>query len=116
MINGTPQPIHFGLRVINDLSKAGDLEFGDVLSGEGLDGIEKIVQLAMMGLNEAAKINRLPDRYTEEDVWFMFDNEPNLMVDVVEAFTESITPLTEKLGSMGKSTPQPEKRAPKSTK
>ena len=41
-------------------------------------------------------------RYTEDDVWGFFEEEPALIMTVSELFVEAITPLTEKLGNISK--------------
>lgn len=110
IIQNTPVPIHFGLRAVNEFAKRQGADFGrTITAAEGIGSLESIVALTVTGLNEGARIRGLEDRYTEDDVWDIFDAEPQLILTISDIFIESITPLTDRLGDMSKNSVRPTK-------
>ncbi|MFI3299257.1 MAG: hypothetical protein R3Y49_05600 [Rikenellaceae bacterium] len=98
---GKALPIHFGIRAINNFAKLQNSQFaGAVTSTESLSSLDSIVSLTTSGLNEGARRSKSDVRYTEDDVWDMFDDEPTLILNVSELFVEAIAPLTDKLGAI----------------
>lgn len=110
IVKGKPLPIHFGMKAITEYTKGRNTDFHNVVtSTESLGSIETLADITVMGLNEGARRcrpahgdNSSDDnrRYTTDDVWDMFDDEPNLILKVSEIFIESITPMIDKLGSL----------------
>jgi len=114
IINGKPLPIHFGMKAISEYTKLRGTDFQDaVTSTEFLGGLDAIVSLAATGLNEGARRSGRDERYTEDDVWDMIDDNPQLILDVSAVFVESIAPLTDKLGGMVKNASGPAGKSPK---
>lgn len=113
-IAGTVRPIHFGLRAVNEFTKTqgGDFE-RTVSSPEALGSLDSIVSLTVTGLNEGARRTNRDRRYTSEEVWDIFDEEPELILAVSEIFMESITPLTDRLGDLAKNVKGPTKGRPR---
>lgn len=102
-IKGQTVPIHFGMKAVDEFTKRSGSDFADtVTSTEAVGSLESIVSLTATGLNEGARKSGSDRRYTEDDVWDIFDDEPNLILTVSEIFVESITPLTDKLGDISK--------------
>lgn len=109
-IQGIAHPIHFGLRALCDFTKAQDTDFdATVTSAQALGSLDSIVGLTVTGLNEGARRTNSDRRYTEDEVWDFFDDEPELILAVSEIFMESITPLTDKLGDVAKNGKRPTK-------
>ncbi len=99
--HGTPLPLHFGMRAINEFTKLQRLGFEQAVSTtDALTSLDSIVTLTVSGLNEGARLAKSDRRYTEDEVWDMFDDEPELILRVSEIFIESVTPLTDKLGRL----------------
>ena len=74
IIQGTPRPIHFGLRAIDEFAKQRGAEFGQaVASTDALGSLDSIVSLTATGLNEGARRAGDDSRYTEDEVWDIFD-------------------------------------------
>lgn len=70
IIQGTPRPIHFGLRAIDEFVKQRGAEFGQtVASTDALGSLDSIVALTATGLNEGARRADSDRRYTEDEVW-----------------------------------------------
>ena len=106
IIQGSPRPIHFGLRAIDEFVKQRGAEFGQtVASTDALGSLDSIVALTATGLNEGARRAGSDRRYTED----IFDEEPSLILAVSELFVESIAPLTDKLGDLSKNGKRPTK-------
>ena len=61
-----------------------------------------IVALTATGLNEGARRAGDDRRYTEDEVWDLFDEDPTLILTVSDLFVESISPLTDRLGEMAR--------------
>ena len=94
-------PIHFGIKAINNYVKLQGKEFEEaVTTTNSLANLDSIVSLAVLGLNEGARRGGSNIRYTEDNVWDMFDEEPTLILKISEIFIESVVPLTDKLGSL----------------
>lgn len=74
----------------------------NITTTAAVGSIDSIVALTTVGLNEGARRSGSERRYTEDDVWDIFDEEPHLVLEVSQLFVESISPLTEKLGGMVK--------------
>lgn len=109
-IQGAAQPIHFGLRALCDFTKAQNADFESTISSaQALGSLDSIVALTVTGLNEGARRTNSDRRYTEDEVWDFFDDEPELILAVSEIFMESITPLTDKLGDISKNGKRPTK-------
>lgn len=103
IIHGTPRPIHFGLRAIHEFTRQRGADFAStVSSAEALSTLDSIVALTATGLNEGARRAGDDRRYTEDDVWDLFDEDPTLILTVSELFVESISPLTDRLGEMAR--------------
>ncbi len=108
IIQGSPRPIHFGLRAIDEFVKQRGAEFGQtVASTDALGSLDSIVALTATGLNEGSRRADSDRRYTEDEVWDIFDEEPSLILAVSELFVESIAPLTDKLGGLSKNGKRP---------
>lgn len=101
IIQGSPCPIHFGLRSLSEFTKTQDTDFeSTVSSAQALGSLDSIVGLTVTGLNEGARRTNSDRRYSEDEVWDFFDEEPELILAVSEIFMESITPLTDRLGEL----------------
>lgn len=108
IVNGIALPIHFGMKAIDEFSKSQGIDFSETATSTAFAGsIETIVSLAVVGLNEGARRSGRDQRYCEDNVWDMFDDDPTLMLQITEIFAESIVPLTDKLGGMLKNAPRP---------
>lgn len=102
-INGKATPIHFGMRAVAEFTKRQGSDFAEnITTTAAVGSIDSIVALTAVGLNEGARRSGSERRYTEDDVWDIFDEEPHLVLKVSQLFVESISPLTEKLGGMVK--------------
>ena len=107
-IKGQVYPIHFGLKTLNQFAKVQNEEFSDILTAKNaLASFDSIVELALLGLNDGARRAGSDHRYTENDVWDIFEEEPELILIVSEMFVESITPLAERLGKLPKNSKRP---------
>lgn len=107
-INGKPYPIHFGLKAISRFAQQHNVDFSDMLSApEALSSFEGFADLAVLGLNDGARRAKSNLRYTVDDVWDIFDDDPQLILSVAEIFVQSITPLVDKLGSLSPNPPRP---------
>lgn len=103
IINGQATPIHFGMRAVDEFTKRQGTDFEDnATTSEAIGSLDSIVALTATGLNEGARKSGLDRRYTDDDVWDIFDEEPHLVLEVSQIFIESIVPLTDKLGGMSK--------------
>lgn len=110
VIAGHAYPIHFGLRAVNEFTKQQGWEFErTVATTQPLGTLESIVSLTVTGLNEGARRANSERRYTEDEVWDIFDEEPELILKVSEIFMEAIAPLTDKLGDLSKNGKRPTK-------
>lgn len=110
VIAGHACPIHFGLRAVNEFTKQKGGEFGQTVgTTDALASLDSIVALTVTGLNEGARRSGNDRRYTEEEVWDIFDEEPELILKVSEIFMEAIAPLTDKLGDLTKNGQRPTK-------
>lgn len=99
--NGKQLPLHFGIRAINNFTKFQNGDFENAATTtSALGSLDSIVALTLSGLNEGARKGGVSTRYTENDVWDMFDDDPTLIVKVSEIFIEAIAPLTDKLGAI----------------
>lgn len=99
--NGKVLPIHFGLKAINEFTKLQNGDFHDtVTTANSLGNLDSIVTLAVSGLNEGARRSKSDVRYTEDEIWDLFDENPKLILEVSEIFMEVVIPLTDKLGSL----------------
>lgn len=108
IVNGKPLPIHFGMKAILEFTKIQEIEFHDaVTTTESFSNIESVASLALSGLNEGARRAKRDSRYTEDEVWDMFDDNPELIMQVSEIFMESIVPLMDKLGELNSKNAQP---------
>lgn len=96
---GRELPVHFGIRAINEFSKDQSLTFADTINGSGVDSLERVIKIAVVGLNEGARRAGAPERFTEDNVWDMVDDEPELIIRIGEIFMESVQPLMDKLGA-----------------
>ena len=107
-IQSSPRPIHFGLRAIDEFVKQRGTEFGQTVAlTDVLGSLDSIVALTATGLIEGARRADSDRRYTEDEVWDIFDEEPSLILAVSELFVESIAPLTDKLGDLSKNGKRP---------
>lgn len=110
VIAGQACPIHFGLRAVNEFTKQRGGEFGQTVgTTDAIGSLDSIVALTVTGLNEGARRSNSDHRYTEDEVWDIFDEEPTLILTVSEIFMEAITPLTDKLGELSKNGKRPTK-------
>lgn len=117
IVNGKPLPIHFGMKAILEFTKIQEIDFHDaVTTTESFSNIESVVTLATSGLNEGARRCRPAHgdnssdnnkRYSVDDIWDMFDDNPELIMQVSEIFMESIVPLMDKLGELNSKNAQP---------
>ncbi len=98
---GKALPLHFGMKAINSYTKLQGTSFESAATSTlPVSNIESIVSLTTSGLNEGARKSGIDKRYTEDDVWDIFDEEPTLIITISELFIEAIAPLTDKLGSL----------------
>ena len=108
IIQGKPHPIHFDLKTLNRFAKSQNEEFSDVLTAKNaLASFDSIVDLTCIALNDGAERAGSDHRFTENDVWDIFEEEPELILIVSEMFVESITPLAERLGKLPKNSKRP---------
>lgn len=113
IIAGQLCPIHFGLRAINEFTKQMGGEFGQTVgTTDALGSLDSIVSLTVTGLNEGARRANSNRRYTEDEVWDIFDEEPELILKVSEIFMEAIAPLTDRLGDLAKGASDPNGKRP----
>jgi hypothetical protein len=102
-IKGTPTPIHFGMKTIDEFTKRQGVSFAEFLSTpEAFIDLGSITAMTQSGLNEGARKSGSDRRYTEDDVWDMIDEEPRFILEVLQILVESIVPLTDKLGPIPK--------------
>ena len=107
-INGKAYPIHFGLKTLNHFAVMRGEEFSDILTAKNaLASFDAIVELAVIGLNDGAVRAGSDHRFTENDVWDIFEEEPELILIVSEMFVESITPLADRIGKISKNSKRP---------
>ena len=107
-IKGKAYPIHFGLRTLNRFAIMRNEEFSDILTAKNaLASFDAIVELAVMGLNDGAERAGSDHRFTEAEVWDIFEEEPELILQVGELFVESVTPLTDRIGKITKNSKRP---------
>lgn len=100
-IRGNVCPIHFGLKAINDFAKRTGKDFSTTITTtDAIATFESLAGITALGLNEGARQQGLKERYTEDDVWDFFDENPRLVLDVADIFRESIAALTQKLGDI----------------
>lgn len=110
IIAGRACPIHFGLRAVNEFTKQQGGEFErTIASTQPLSTLDSIVSLTATGLDEGARRANSDRRYTEDEVWDIFDEEPELILKVSEIFMEAIAPLTDRLGDLSKNGNRPTK-------
>lgn len=101
IVNGKALPIHFGLKAINEFTKLQNGDFHDTITTtDSLGSLDSIVTLTVSGLNEGARKLKSDVRYTEDEVWDLFDENPKLILEVSEIFMEAVIPLTDKLGAL----------------
>ncbi len=101
IIDGQAYPIHFGLRALNDFAKKTGADFNTVITtAEAVGTLDALASLTALGLNEGARIEGIDERYTEDEVWDWFDENPKLVLEVADIFKESIDALTKKLGDI----------------
>lgn len=113
VIAGRACPIHFGLRAVNEFTKQHKVDFERTVgTTEALASLDSIVGLTVTGLNEGARRTGSDHRYTEDEVWDIFDEEPELILTVSEIFMEAITPLTDKLGDLASKASDPNGKRP----
>jgi len=99
---GNALPLNFGMKVISNYVKAQNSSFEEaVTTTNPISTIESIVTITTLGLNEGSRRSGSDKRYTDDDVWDMFDDDPELLGKVSGIFMEAITPLTDKLGALG---------------
>ena len=114
IIQGKPHPIHFGLRTLYRFAEAQGEDFSDVVTaGRALASFDSIVELTKLGLNDGARRAGSDRRFTEDDVWDIFEQEPELILLVGEMFVESITPLAERIGNLPKNPKRPTRKRPR---
>lgn len=114
IIQGKPHPIHFGLKTLNRFAKSQREEFSDVLTAKNaLASFDSIVDLTCLALNDGAQRSGSDNRFSEDDVWDIFEQEPDLILVVSEKFVESITPLAERIGNLPKNLKRPTKKRSK---
>ena len=103
IINGKAIPIHFGMKAVNEFTKQQGSDFAEnVTTSVAVGDLDSIVTITAVGLNEGARRSGAEKRYTEDEVWDIFDDEPHLILEVSKIFVDSIVPLTDKLGGMAK--------------
>lgn len=101
IIRGKACPIHFGLRAINDFAKRTGKDFSTAITTtDAIATFESLAAITALGLNEGARQQGLKDRYTEDDIWDFFDENPHLVLEVADIFRGSIDALTQKLGDI----------------
>ena len=109
IIHGTPHPVHFGLRAIHEFTRQRGADFAStVSSAEALSTLDSIVALTATGLNEGARRAGDDRRYTEDEVWDLFDEDPTLILTISDLFVASISPLTDRLGEMARTDTAPQ--------
>jgi len=109
IIHGKPCPIHFGLRAIHEFTRQRGADFAStVSSAEALSTLDSIVALTATGLNEGARRAGDDRRYTEDEVWDLFDEDPTLILTISDLFVASILPLTDCLGEMARTDTAPQ--------
>lgn len=107
-INGQNYPIHFGLRAIDHFAIMRNIEFSEILTAKNaLVSFDSIVELAQIGLNEGAERAGSDHRFTKDELWAAFEEEPELLIIVSEMFVESITPLMERMDRYSKNSKRP---------
>lgn len=87
--NGTELPLQLGFRAMDCIAKD---HIPDQY--EEPTTLAQIAQIALIGLNEGARLCGDDSRYTEDDIWDMMDFQPDTIVQIKEAFGQT----AEKLG------------------
>lgn len=101
IIAGQPRPIHFGLRALNDYAKKTGGNFSAVVTtAQAMGSLDALAGITAFALNEGARLEDIDERYTEDEVWDFFDEDPRLILEVADIFRESIDALTKKLGDI----------------
>lgn len=96
--NGKILPLHFGLHAINEFTKHSRIDFKQAItSTEVMANLDSFVPMATQGLNDGARRNGNSERYSEDDVWDMFDEKPDLLSSIMQAFFEAITVMSDRL-------------------
>ena len=113
IVKGQAIPVHFGMKAINEFVKQTDFDFDEtVTTTNPIANMDSIVSLAVVGLNEGARRSGKDNRYTEDDVWDMLDENPELILNFSTIFMESVMPMTDRLGDMAKNGTRPATNKP----
>jgi hypothetical protein len=101
IIKGKPCPVHFGLRAISRYGQKHGIDFAELISTPELfSSFEGFAEIGAMGLNDGARKARLGVRYTEEQMWDIFDDEPRVLLDIIQIFMRNVFPKLEELGNL----------------
>lgn len=101
------------MKALSEFTKSVGGDFDDTISTTNpIANISSIVSLTVAGLNDGARRAGNESRYSEDDVWDIFTDAPNLIAEVSNIFLESVVPLTEKLGDISKNANAPAAKMP----
>lgn len=102
---GRELPINFGIRTFNEACKLMNISFGEAIAADETpkaNTLELLVLVTLFALNDGARKAGKERRYTEDDVWDMFEDEPQLVNECSELFAESIAVNAENISGGGK--------------
>lgn len=103
-IAGKEYPVHFGLKGLNTYAKKTNMDFGNLVSMEGvLSALDVIVSLATLGINEGLKKEHgldTPEQITEDELWDQIDDDPQLVFTLADAISAGINPVIDKLNAV----------------
>lgn len=105
-IAGKNYPVAFGMRALNLICRLQGDTFGALDTEKATDvsgALNLYVSVLEIALNEGARKMNRTERYTEDDVIDMFDEDAALFGKVAELLQSATEVYAEKLGSMGKS-------------
>ncbi len=86
-INGKATPIHFGMKAIAEFTKRQESDFAENITTTAAVGVSTASSRSRpSGLNEGARRSGSECRYTEDDVWDIFDDEPHLVLEITQLF------------------------------
>ena len=103
IINGNPRPVHYGIRMIQEVLKTMNKEMGDLLEEQPEIGLDLILDVSATALSEGARRAGMSERYSSDDVADLIDDDESgeLLGTLTEFFAESISVNINKLGRMG---------------
>jgi len=103
VIHGRKYPIHFGLKTINEFTKETGHDFEQIVAlGKPELSVEAFVTIARLGLKDGARRagSSEVEPFDEDELWDAFDEEPSLIFDLADLFSDAIHPIVTKLNGL----------------